>query len=103
MTRASAPQLRFAAIGLNHSHIYGQTKAMLDAGAQLVAVHAEEDDLAHQYVTTFAQAKRVADRRAILEDTSIKLVVSAITPKSVPRRQSRSCGTARTSWSTSQA
>jgi predicted dehydrogenase len=80
MTKDSKPQLRFAAIGLNHSHIYGQTKAMLDAGAQLVAVHAEEDDLAHQYVTTFPQAKRVADRRAILEDTSIKLVVSAITP-----------------------
>jgi predicted dehydrogenase len=80
MSKESKPPLRFAAIGLNHSHIYGQTKAMLDAGAQLVAVHAEEDDLAHQYVTTFPQAKRAADRRAILEDTSIKLVVSAITP-----------------------
>jgi predicted dehydrogenase len=80
MTKDSKPLLRFAAIGLNHSHIYGQTKAMLDAGAQLVAVHAEEDDLAQQYVTTFPQAKRVADKRAILEDTSIKLVVSAITP-----------------------
>ena len=80
MTKDSKPLLRFAAFGLNHSHIYGQTKAMLDAGAELVAVYAEEDDLAHQYVTTFPQAKRVADKRVLLEDASIKLVVSAITP-----------------------
>jgi predicted dehydrogenase len=72
--------LRFAAIGLNHNHIYGQTKCLLDAGAELVAFHALEDDLAARYAATFPQAKRVADARAILEDASIPLVVSAITP-----------------------
>jgi predicted dehydrogenase len=77
---STKPTVRFAAIGLNHSHIYGQTKAMLDAGAELVAVHATEDDLTAQYVATFPQAKRVADKRAILDDTSINVVVSAITP-----------------------
>ena len=77
---STKPTVRFAAIGLNHSHIYGQTKAMLDGGAELVAVHATEDDLAAQYIATFPQAKRVADKRAILDDTSIKLVVSSITP-----------------------
>jgi predicted dehydrogenase len=76
----STRALRFAAIGLNHNHIYGQTKAMLDAGAELVAVHAEEDDLAAAYMRAFPQAKRVADKRVILDDPSIKLVVSAITP-----------------------
>ena len=73
-------ELKFAAIGLNHSHIYGQTKAMLDAGAELVAVHAVEDDLAAAYTKAFPQAKRVADKRAILDDPSIKLIVSSITP-----------------------
>jgi predicted dehydrogenase len=77
MTR---PSIKFAAIGLNHSHIYGQTKALLDAGAELVAVHAEEDDLAAAYTKVYPQAKRVAERRAILDDKSIQLVVSAITP-----------------------
>jgi predicted dehydrogenase len=72
--------LRFAAIGLNHNHIYGQTKCLLDAGAELVAFHAAEDDLAARYAAAFPQAKRVADVRAILEDASIPLVVSAITP-----------------------
>lgn len=79
MTTKKRP-LKFAAIGLNHSHIYGQTKAMLDAGAELVAVHAVEDDLAAAYVKTYPQARRVADRREILDDASIKLIVSSITP-----------------------
>ncbi len=72
--------IKFATIGLNHSHIYGQTRALLDAGAELVAVHAEEDDLAAAYAKAFPQAKRVADKRAILDDSSIQMVVSAITP-----------------------
>lgn len=80
MNSSDKPSLRFAAIGLNHNHIYGQTKAMLDAGAELVAVHAEEDDLAAAYMRVFPQAKRVADKRAILDDPSISLVVSSITP-----------------------
>jgi len=40
MTKDSKPLLRFAAIGLNHSHIYGQTKAMLDAGANRIGASA---------------------------------------------------------------
>jgi predicted dehydrogenase len=76
----SKPSLRFATIGLNHQHIYGQTLALLDAGAELVAVHAEEDDLAAAYMKRFPQARRVADRRAILEDGSIPMIVSATIP-----------------------
>ena len=76
----SKPSLRFATIGLNHQHIYGQTVALLDAGAELVAVHADEDDLAAAYVKRFPQARRVADRRAILEDQSIAMIVSATIP-----------------------
>jgi predicted dehydrogenase len=72
--------VRFAAIGLNHSHIYGQTKALLDAGAELVYVYAEEDDLAAAYLKAYPQVRRVADKRVILEDASIQMVVSATIP-----------------------
>lgn len=72
--------IRFAAIGLNHGHIYGQTNLLLSAGAELVAFHAPEDDLAAQYAQAFPQARRVADQRAILEDPSIQLVISAAIP-----------------------
>lgn len=69
--------LRFAAIGLNHDHIYGQVNVMLKAGAELVAFHAVEDNLAAAFKEKFPQADRIGDRRRILEDRSIGLVVSA--------------------------
>ena len=72
--------IKIAAIGLNHNHIYGQTRAMVNAGAELVAVHADEDDLAADYIKAFPQARRVADKRAILDDPVIALVVSATIP-----------------------
>lgn len=80
MTADSRPPIRFATIGLNHNHIYGQTRAMLNAGAELVCVFAEEDDLAADYIKAFPQARRVLDKHAILEDNSIQLVVSATIP-----------------------
>jgi len=72
--------IRVAAIGLNHPHIYGMTRAVVNAGAELVALYAEEDDLAAAYQRAFPQVQRVADRRQILEDRSVDLVVSAIVP-----------------------
>jgi predicted dehydrogenase len=69
--------LRFAAVGLNHNHIYGQVNCLLRAGAELVAFHAKEDELAAEFAEAFPQAKRVADKRAVLEDGSLGLIVSA--------------------------
>jgi predicted dehydrogenase len=78
---ASAPKgparIRFAAIGLNHGHINGQTEAVLRGGGELVSFCAPEDDLAAAYSKRFPQAKRVKDEREILEDATLKLVVSA--------------------------
>lgn len=69
--------IRFAAIGLNHSHIYGQVNLLLREGAEFVAFCAPEDELAVPFGEKYPQARRVADRRAILEDASIKLVLTA--------------------------
>jgi predicted dehydrogenase len=75
---ASGPsRLRFAAIGLNHGHIYGQTEAVIHGGGELLAFYAPEDDLAAAYAKRYPQAKRVREEREILEDPSIQLVVSA--------------------------
>jgi predicted dehydrogenase len=67
----------FGVIGINHGHIYGQTRVMLDAGCRLKAFCAPEDDLAAAYAEAFPDARRVADERAILEDDEIRLVVGA--------------------------
>jgi predicted dehydrogenase len=69
--------IRFAAIGLNHSHIYGQVNLLLREGAEFVSFFAPEDELAIPFAEKFPQAKRVADKRAILEDPSIQLVLVA--------------------------
>ena len=72
--------INIAAIGINHSHIYGQVNCLLDAGAQLVAFHAVEDDLAAQFSARYPQARRVAEAREILEDPTIAVVLTAAIP-----------------------
>ncbi len=74
------PPIRFAAIGLNHNHIYGQTGLLLNAGAELVSFYSAEDELAQEYNSRFDQAIRVASEAEILEDESIDLIVSAAIP-----------------------
>jgi predicted dehydrogenase len=72
--------VRFAVIGVNHGHIYGQTDLLLRAGAELTAFHAVEDDLAAEFGPRYPAARRVADRRRILDDPGVQLVVSAAIP-----------------------
>jgi predicted dehydrogenase len=70
--------VRFAAIGLDHFHIYGQIDLLLRAGAEFVAYSGEEQKFfAKPFAATYPQARRVDDPRRILEDDSIALVVSA--------------------------
>ncbi|KQO83897.1 Gfo/Idh/MocA family oxidoreductase [Rhizobium sp. Leaf262] len=72
--------VRFATIGINHNHIFGQTNCLLNAGAELVGFHAVEDDLAKEYADTFSGVPRVDDKRKLLDDPSIDLIVSAAIP-----------------------
>jgi predicted dehydrogenase len=74
------PSLRAAAIGLNHFHIYGMSKALRAAGAEIVCFHEPDDELAQPYGQEFPTAKRVSDRRAVLEDPHVQMVLSAAIP-----------------------
>ena len=76
----SAPRIRFAVIGLNHGHIYGQTEAVVRGGGELVAVYAKEPDLLAAYLKQFPQARTARSEQEILEDSRIQLVVSAAIP-----------------------
>jgi predicted dehydrogenase len=69
--------IRFAAIGINHPHIYDMVGSLLQAGAELASFHAAEDDLAAAFGKRFPQATRADDRRRILEDKGIALVLSS--------------------------
>jgi predicted dehydrogenase len=72
--------VRFSVIGANHGHIYGQTDLLRRAGAELVSFQALEDDLAAEFGKRYPGARRATDRREILEDPRIQLVVSAAIP-----------------------
>jgi len=70
--------VRFAAVGLNHFHIYGQIDLMLRAGAEFVAYYGEEEKFFDRpFAKHYPQARKVDDPRRILEDQSISLVLSA--------------------------
>jgi predicted dehydrogenase len=70
--------VRFAAIGLDHFHIFGQIDLLLRAGAEFVAYCGKEQKFfPRPFAEVYPQARRVDDPRRILEDDSIALVVSA--------------------------
>lgn len=76
----TTPKIRFATIGLNHFHIYGQTNLLLRAGAELVSFYATEPELINLYAKDYPQAKLAASEAEILEDKSIHMVISASIP-----------------------
>lgn len=72
--------IRFAAIGLNHNHIYGQVNHLLKAGAELGGFFATEPDLIAEFAQKYQGAKLARSIEEILEDESIHLIVSAAIP-----------------------
>ncbi len=73
-------RIRFGVIGMNHGHIYGQVDATIRGGGELVSFHAREPELAAIFARRYPAARQVSDERAILEDASLQLVLSAIVP-----------------------
>ena len=75
-----APRIKFAVIGVNHGHIYSQTDAVIRGGGELVACFVKEADLLAEFSKRYPQAKVATSEAAILDDPSIQLVLSSITP-----------------------
>src|SRR4051812_13212591 len=72
--------IKIAAIGLTHNHIYGQIDCLLREGATLAAFWSDEEDVAKPFAEKYPQAKRVKDRRELLEDPSIALILTSAIP-----------------------
>ena len=75
-----AARIRFAVIGANHNHIFGQIGAVTRGGGEFVGYHVREPDIRADFAKRYPNVKAVADERAILEDNSIQLVLSSIVP-----------------------
>jgi len=72
-------KVRFAVIGIDHRHIFGQVDSLLAAGAEFVSFHAA-GGLLSWFVEKYPQARPVEDQRRVLEDETIQLVVCAGVP-----------------------
>ncbi len=76
----SAP-IRFAAIGLDHRHIYGQAEHMLAIGEEFVGWWTEgEPTTLEGFLKRFPDIPRVAERATLLDDPSIDLILIADVP-----------------------
>jgi predicted dehydrogenase len=75
-----AARIRFSVININHGHIYGMARAVINGGGELVAVYAKEPDLLAQFTKAFPQVKVAASAKEILEDNSIQLIMSSGIP-----------------------
>lgn len=72
--------IKIAAIGLTHNHIYGQVDCLLREGATLAGFWSDEDDVAQPFAEKYPRAKRAKDRRELLDDPSIALILTSAIP-----------------------
>lgn len=77
---AARHAIRFSVIGLDHSHIYGMTDALIRGGGTLVAFHAADPAQIAAFRARYPQAALARDADEIVEDRSIQLIASAAVP-----------------------
>jgi predicted dehydrogenase len=78
---ADHPPLKFAAIGLDHRHIYHQVGRLMDLGAECKGYYARDSAVPLEgFTRRLPDLPRVRDVRALLEDSSIQLIVTAAIP-----------------------
>jgi predicted dehydrogenase len=70
----------FAAAYLDHGHIYGQTKGLLNAGGTLTHVFDPDPEKVSAFRKTFPQAEEVADFEALLANEKLHLIAAAAIP-----------------------
>jgi predicted dehydrogenase len=72
--------VKFSAIGLDHAHIYGMTRAIQRGGGELVSFYSEDPAQIAQYRKEFGDVKLAKSQDEIIADKSIQLVIGAPIP-----------------------
>ncbi|HTB79950.1 MAG TPA: Gfo/Idh/MocA family oxidoreductase [Opitutaceae bacterium] len=70
----------FAAMHLDHGHIYGQCNGLLEAGAELKWVYDPDPKKVEAFRAKFPQAQPAHDPGQILDDPAVRLVTAAAVP-----------------------
>lgn len=71
---------RFAAIGLDHGHIYGMCNGLVEAGGDLVGVYDPDSARVEAFCKTYPDVPVAASEQALLDDPTIQLIASAGIP-----------------------
>jgi predicted dehydrogenase len=72
--------IKFSAIGLDHAHIYGMTRAIQRGGGELVSFYSKDPAQVAAYRKEFGDVKLASGEDEILNDKSVQLVLGAPIP-----------------------
>ncbi|TVY04381.1 Gfo/Idh/MocA family protein [Cohnella terricola] len=73
-------EFTFAAMSLEHGHIYGMCNGLIEAGATLKWVYDPDPDKVRRFVEVYPQARPAAYEQEILQDPDVALVAAAAIP-----------------------
>lgn len=74
---AEPGQFVFAAVSLDHGHIYGMCNGLLEAGGELKWVYDTVPARVEAFLKTYPQAKAAESLQEILDDSQVQLVAAA--------------------------
>lgn len=81
---ASEGEFQFAAVGLDHGHIFGMCNGLIEAGGELRFVYDPDVEKAKKFKEKYPQVEIAGSEEQILTDESLKLVASACIPADRP-------------------
>ncbi len=71
---------RFAAVGLDHGHIYGMCNGLIEAGAELVSVYDPDPEKVAAFCKSYPGVTVARSESDVLEDPSVTMIASAAVP-----------------------
>jgi predicted dehydrogenase len=71
---------KFAAVALDHGHIYGQCNGLIEAGGELWWVFDPDPSKVEEFQKRFPQARIAKSLTQVLEDPGIQLIAAAAVP-----------------------
>jgi predicted dehydrogenase len=71
---------RFAAVGLDHGHIYGMCNGLLEAGAELAWVFDPDPVKVEAFCRTYPLVKAARSEAEVLQDPTLHLIAAASIP-----------------------
>ena len=73
-------EFTFAAIGLDHGHIYGMSEALNGAGGTLKWVYDPDERKMESFCKSFPEVKKARSENEIFDDNDVRLVAGAAIP-----------------------